>query len=199
MCSFINIVASRDAATSTRSMIERNHSMSTYTKNNPPVGYYVYAYVRKSDATPYYIGKGKGARAWCIHNGITVPQNSKIIILEQNLTDIGALALERRMIRWWGRKDLQTGILLNQTDGGDGSEGRIANHQTKEKISLAKAGKKRADRVWNKGLKYSQEIKSKLDYSGLSLGQGWNKGKTLTDDHKANLKKAWERRRALAK
>jgi hypothetical protein len=33
--------------------------------------------------------------------------------------------------------------------------------------------------------------------SGLALGQGWNKGKTLTDTHRANLKKAWERRRKI--
>lgn len=171
--------------------------MSTYTKNNPPVGYYVYAYLRKSDNTPYYIGKGKGARAWADHNSITVPNNKKIVILEQNLTDIGALAIERRMIRWWGRKDINTGILLNQTDGGDGSEGRITTNITKQRITSAKSGKNRTDIVWNKDVKYSDEIKSKLDMSGLALGRGWNKGKNLTDEHRANLKKAWERRRKI--
>jgi hypothetical protein len=179
-------------------MIERNHSMSTYTKNNPPVGYYVYAYLRE-DTTPYYIGKGKGLRAWADHNLIIVPPNSRIVILEQNLTDIGALAIERRLIRWYGRKDVNTGVLRNCTDGGDGSEGRVTSNITKQKITYAKSGKKRTDTVWNKGVKYSPEIKCKLDICGLSKGQGWNKGKSLSEEHKLNLKKAWERRKLAAK
>lgn len=92
--------------------------------------YYVYAYLRSKDSktakagTPYYIGKGKDKRAWDIKHSCRLPPNkSNIIILEQGLSELGALALERRMIGWYGRKDLGTGILVNLTDGGEGASG----------------------------------------------------------------------------
>jgi hypothetical protein len=94
--------------------------MTIYSKFHPPAGYYVYAYLR-NDGSPYYIGKGTKQRAWDKNHSVSIPKNqSKITILEANLTDVGAFALERRYIKWYGRKDLKTGILRNKTEGGEG-------------------------------------------------------------------------------
>lgn len=130
--------------------------------------YYVYAYLGKNGA-PYYIGKGYGRRAYDKHRK-TLPKPHQIVFLETNLTEVGSLALERRMIRWYGRKDLGTGSLLNRSDGGDGArQGPI----TRAKMSEA-ARKRLQDPQWLESLKaraqMTEEKREKLRIASLSNG-----------------------------
>jgi len=109
-----------------------------FSKSNPPPGYYVYLYLRE-DGTPYYCGKGKGRRAWAKDHTVSPPvDQSRIVFPAYNLLELWAFGLERKFIKWYGRIDLGTGILRNQTDGGDGFPNRIVSPTTVAKALATK-------------------------------------------------------------
>jgi len=159
-----------------------------FTRQNPPSGYYVYAYLR-SDLTPYYIGKGKDKRAWKKQRlEVGKPTNeSQIIILKYNLTEDDAFILEKKLIEEHGRIDLGTGILRNKTEGGDGPSGRIISKETCEKISAAKKG----NTPWNKGIPRTDEEKLKMSIGRSSKEKdkfSWNLRQPHTTETKSKLK-----------
>ena len=116
--------------------------MSIYSKSNPPSGFYVYAYLRQ-DGTPYYIGKGKGTRAWSVQHSVNLPNNKdNIVILKESLDEENAFLMETNYILLYGRKDISTGILRNKTNGGDGAAGATRSAKTRAKMGLSKIGNK---------------------------------------------------------
>ena len=96
--------------------------------------FYTYAYLREN-GTPYYIGKGRGERAFQKHRkNLPVPSENKILFLKTGLTEKEAFNHEIYMIAVFGRKDIGTGILWNFTDGGQGVSGRNWTKEEREKL-----------------------------------------------------------------
>ena len=105
--------------------------------------YYVYSYLRE-DNSPYYIGKGTKGRAYASANHrIKAPKDrSRIHILKDNLTEKEAYELEKLYILMFGRIDLETGILRNLSDGGEGPVGYKTTPEQRRKIALSRMGEK---------------------------------------------------------
>jgi NUMOD3 motif len=113
-----------------------------------PHGFYIYAYLRAVDSkrgwlaqTPYYIGKGKGNRAWRYRRNVPRPKEENIVLLLDGLTEAAAFMFEKRLIQLLGRTNLGTGCLRNLTDGGEGASGAIYSEAARSKMREAKLGK----------------------------------------------------------
>lgn len=100
---------------------------------------------------PFYVGKGKNNRCknhlreWSLKDKTLKNNKIKsllklglkpiIIKLFLNLSEVDSFDKEKEMIKKIGRLDLNTGPLLNMTDGGEGNSGVILTQETKTKIS----------------------------------------------------------------
>jgi NUMOD3 motif len=159
--------------------------------------YYVYAYLRSKDSqtalagTPYYIGYGKGQRAFNKHR-IPVPKDkSNIIFLHENLSEDQAKELEIQEISRYGRKDLGTGILTNLTNGGEGVSGMIHSEETKKIMSEKKTGEN--NNFYGKT--HSEEARKKISESKKGKqGPGNFRGKEHSEETKVKLSVAFKRR-----
>jgi len=104
----------------------------------------VYAYVRE-DGTPYYIGKGRPERPYRdLGRPCKKPSdNSRIVVLHENIDEQAAFRIERELIAKYGRKDLDpvNGLLRNKSDGGEGASGAIVSEETRKKQSESRKGK----------------------------------------------------------
>lgn len=107
--------------------------------------FYVYFWLR-DDGTPYYVGKGKGDRAFVSdQHRLRRPVDREFIVLQEYESETEAFEAERFFISYFGRADLSEGCLRNLTNGGDGVSGHI---YTPEQL-LRKADISR-QRIWTK-------------------------------------------------
>jgi hypothetical protein len=163
--------------------------------------YYTYAYFDENNI-PYYIGKGKGNRAWDKNHSVKIPTNDKIIFLKKNISEEEAYRHEIYMIYVLGRKNKGTGILKNKTDGGD-SPPKFISHteETKNKMRNRRHSEETKKKIGekSKGRPCKEEVKIKLSqmWSGRKLSENTkhklseaHRGKKLSEETKRKMSEA---------
>ena len=147
--------------------------------------YYVYMHLREN-GTPYYVGKGKDERAYENHGRrFPVPPRERIKIVLTNLTEEQAFSNEKDFIAWYGRKDNNTGILRNLTDGGEGMSGYKHTEESKKIIK-----EKRKNQVFTDETRKKLSESIKRGYEDGSRPKGML-GKKHTEEHKEYMRKLY--------
>lgn len=122
--------------------------------------YYIYVYLNQLingkwsykdinfEFQPFYVGKGRGKRDKVhLHKSMLKQNNFKNSLIKsilkkcgeqpihyriyENLTNEEAFEIEKDFIKYFGRRDNQTGILTNGTDGGIGNQ-NLSNEARKK-------------------------------------------------------------------
>lgn len=132
--------------------------------------YYVYIYFRL-DGRPCYIGKGKKKRWLKLHNkhliSIAKKAGSKLpaVIIRNELTEAEAFETEMAFIKAIGR-EVHGGPLINQTDGGEGVSGHKHTTENREKFRRNATGN-----TYNNGIPKTEEAKQKMSLAKLGKKQ----------------------------
>lgn len=135
-----------------------------------PNGHYVYLHLRTSNLSVFYVGKGKGKRAWDKYSGsqwwkrVAAKHGWTVEILKDGLDESEALSLEMSVIAAMRRVT----SLVNLVDGGGGTSGWKHSPEAKARISAFNKGKKLSAKALgalikhNKGRKCTPEQKLKM-------------------------------------
>ena len=111
--------------------------------------YKVYQHKKATDDKVFYVGLAKNgtnrpyvkagkSKHW---KNIVNKHGYVVEIVSENCTKDEAKQIERYLIAYYGRICLNTGCLVNITDGGESRSGYKVNKETREKISNGMKGK----------------------------------------------------------
>jgi hypothetical protein len=152
--------------------------------------FYTYLWLR-DNGTPYYVGKGRGKRAY--HNdpyrSVKKPKYDSRILVQYWGSEEEAFSMEKFWVSLFGRLDLGTGVLRNRTNGGDGPTGAKRSVTTIEKLSKRMLGSKlRLGAVLSKESKSQISSKVKTLWADPAYREhmrqahkGQGKGRTLSE------------------
>ncbi|WP_065091492.1 NUMOD3 domain-containing DNA-binding protein [Rhizobium leucaenae] len=135
-------------------------------------GFYTYVW-RNASRVPFYVGKGKGNRAYDLYDrsgdflAIHAEGGCTVEIVDWFIHESQAHAHEVELIEFYGRREFG-GLLVNKTDGGEGASGHVKSPETIEKWRAKNVGRTRSDEVRarmseaKKGHVVSEEARAKL-------------------------------------
>lgn len=144
-----------------------------------PARHYVYVHRKASDQSVFYVGKGKGRRAWDTQGRnrwwrhVAAIHGRSVEIVRDGLSEPCALALERMAIAIIGK-----GSLVNLVDGGGGTAGWKHSDETKARIGAFHRGKPKkpsaiaATRSHHLGRKLSPDHRQKLSAAKCGKSRG---------------------------
>jgi group I intron endonuclease len=148
---------------------------------------YLYTHTRLDTNEVFYVGIGSDkdySRAYTTHKrnkfwkNIVNKTKYEVIIKEDNKTWDEIIQLEKYWISYYGRRNLNKGTLVNLTDGGEGTYGRLHSEETKAKI-----GEKSKLKV------YTEDYRQKL--SNATKGSNNPRyGKTVSEETRKKISEA---------
>jgi hypothetical protein len=156
--------------------------------------YFVYQHFIPDSPTPFYIGKGMrnqngNSRANSKRNRNTYWHNIVnkygyiVKITHKNICNEEACVIEKYLIDFYGRADMQKGGLVNMTDGGEGSVNYKHTEESKLKIGKTSIGRNLGEKNPMYGKKLSEEHRKKLCEGAKRV----NSKKVMTEDSKKKI------------
>jgi len=158
--------------------------------------FYVYEHWRLDRDECFYVGKGKGGRAYKMrdrnrfHTAIVqkIQRDGfavEVRIVSFGLTEEAAFVLEKERIAFWRNAGAD---LANATNGGDGVSGLKMSAEARLKMRNAKLGTKQSAEAIQKRI--APLIGRKQPEHAIEQGAAKRRGKKLSDEHKAKLSTA---------
>lgn len=149
--------------------------------------FYVYLHRKATTDEVFYIGKGKDDRAYDMGtdrsnhwNSVVKKYGRTVVFVQTGLQEWYAHELEMDLIAYHGRKDIGLGLLINKTDGGEGTSGYVYTQEDLKRMSDS-----------HKGNVASDETRAKMSASMTperrAMLSAINKGKTLPPERVAKM------------
>lgn len=162
--------------------------------------FYIYRHIRTDTDEVFYIGKGANriSRKWDYERAYTHYRRNKFwqsvvskcpdieveIVMEFD-TEEQCIAKEIELIALYGRRNRGTGTLVNLTDGGDGTTGRICTEELRQKRRERVTGSKHP----SFGKQLSAETRRKKS-EAINGEKHHLYGKKLPEEWKENIRRS---------